>query len=62
MISVYTLVSEDGVVGLNGRQWLLDDQNELMQFTSEEEARAFLENAGTDPDDEFIGYELEEEN
>ena len=57
MIIVSTIVSEDGVIGLNGKQYLLDDENELKYFETEEDARNFIEENGADPDDEFIEYE-----
>ena len=57
MIIVSTIVSEDGVIGLNGKQYLLDDENELKYFATEEDARNFIEENGAAPDDEFIEYE-----
>ena len=61
-IIVYTLVSPDGVIGLNGKQWLLDDDGELMKFDTLTDAKDFIEDAGEDPEDEWIGYqELEQE-
>ena len=59
-ISVYTYECADGVVGLNGKQWLLDERNQLMLFNSINEARDFLSDKGVDPDGEYIGYEDEE--
>lgn len=55
-VIVYTVVSPDGVIGLNGRHYLLDDHNELLKFESLQEAKDFLEEAGQDPEDEFIDY------
>ena len=60
-IIVSTIVSEDGVVGLNGKQYLLDEENNLMYFDTIEDAREFIEDAGADPDDEYIEYEEEKE-
>ena len=57
MITVYTLVSSDGVIGLNGKQYLLDEDGELLTFESEEDARQFIEDNGEDADNEFIEYE-----
>ena len=57
MISVSTLVSEDGVKGLNGKRYLLDENDEPMLFKSIDEARIFVEDNGEDPDNEFIDYE-----
>ena len=59
-ISGYTYECADGVVGLNGKQWLLDEKNQLMLFNSINEARDFLSDNGVDPDGEYIGYEDEE--
>ena len=38
---VYRDYTEDGVVGLNGRQYLLDDRNDVLAFKSYDEARLF---------------------
>ena len=58
MIIVKTLVDpEEGIIGLNGAFYLLDDMGEVMEFESEEEARDFLRCNGEDPDNEFIEYE-----
>ena len=59
MISVSTLVSEDGVIGLNGKRYLLDENDELMLFKSIDEARQFIKDNGEDPDNEYISYEEE---
>ena len=58
MIIVKTLVDpEEGIIGLNGAFYLLDDMGEVMEFESEEGAREFLRCNGEDPDNEFIEYE-----
>lgn len=57
MIAVYTLVSEDGVIGLNGRRYLEDDEGEILEFNSIGEARTFIKEHGEDPDNEYIEYE-----
>ena len=57
MIIVSTIVSEDGVIGLNGKQYLLDDNGELKYFDSLHDAKMFISEFGVDPDDEFIEYE-----
>tara|TARA_R100000306_G_C4344475_1_gene126927 strand:- start:576 stop:794 length:219 start_codon:yes stop_codon:yes gene_type:complete len=57
MITISTLVSEDGVIGLNGKRYLLDDEDELILFKSIDEAREFVEDNGEDPDNEYIDYE-----
>tara|TARA_Y100000310_G_scaffold305305_1_gene345319 strand:- start:110 stop:304 length:195 start_codon:yes stop_codon:yes gene_type:complete len=43
MICVKTLICQDGVIGLNGYQYLHDSDNKLMTFDSETEAIYFLE-------------------
>ena len=40
--------TEDGVVGLNGDQYLLTDNGDLMEFQKREEAVAFLVDVGID--------------
>ena len=57
MIVVSTIASNDGVIGLNGKQYLLDTDDEVMVFENEESARAFIEEHGEDPDSEYIDYE-----
>ena len=57
MIIVSTIVSEDGVIGLNGKQYLLDDNDELKYFDSLHDAKMFLSEFGVDPDGDFIEYE-----
>jgi len=57
MIVVSTIASNDGVIGLNGKQYLLDTDDEVMVFKNEESARAFIEEHGEDPDSEYIDYE-----
>ena len=57
MIAVSTLVSEDGVIGLNGKRYLLDEEGELILFKSIDEAREYVEGHGEDPDNEYIDYE-----
>ena len=61
MIAVYTLVSEDGVIGLNGRRYLEDDEGEILEFNSIGEARTFIKEHGEDPDNEYIEYEDNED-
>tara|TARA_R100000306_G_C4299970_1_gene104577 strand:- start:430 stop:630 length:201 start_codon:yes stop_codon:yes gene_type:complete len=60
MIVVSTWVSKDGVIGLNGKLFLLDENNQIMEFDNETEARQFLSDHGVDPDSEDIEYELED--
>tara|TARA_A100001201_G_scaffold117002_1_gene100593 strand:- start:885 stop:1070 length:186 start_codon:yes stop_codon:yes gene_type:complete len=40
--------TEDGVVGLNGDQYLLTDNGDLMEFQEREEAVSFLVGIGVD--------------
>jgi len=62
MVLAYTMVSADGVIGLNGRQYLLDDDDNLMKFATIEDAKEFISDGGDDPEDEFIDYsELDDE-
>jgi len=56
MITAYTLVSTDGVVGLNGRFYLLDDDDEVMLFKNIIETQKFIADGGEDPFDEYISY------
>ena len=57
MIAVSTLVSEDGVVGLNGKRYLLDENDELMLFESVDDAKQFIADNDGEPDNEYIDYE-----
>ena len=62
-VIAYTVVSPDGVVGLNGRHYLLDEENEVIVFKSLDEAKEFIDDAGEDPEDEFIDYsEIDEDD
>jgi hypothetical protein len=61
VVTVSTIESPDGVIGLNGRMHLLDDKGEIMKFDTIEQARQFIEDAGEDPDNEYIDYEESEE-
>ena len=40
--------TEDGVLGLNGDQYLLTDTGDLMEFQEREEAVSFLVDVGVD--------------
>ena len=58
MIVIKTSVDpNEGIIGLNGDFYLLDDMGEVMEFESKGEARDFLRCHGEDPDDAFIEYE-----
>ena len=52
-----TLMCSDGVIGLNGYQYLLDDYDNEMEFASEEDAVRFLLDNGYSKD--WIGEWLE---
>ncbi len=55
-----TLVCNDGVVGLNGWQYLLNDKEEEMEFESVKQAKEYLINAGETEEwiDEWVEYKL----
>ena len=57
-----TLLCEDGVVGLNGYQYLLDDEGNEMEFASEEDAVKFLLDNGYSKDwiEEWLEFETKE--
>ncbi len=55
-VVAYTVRSPDGVIGLNGRFYLEDDDGERMLFKNIEDAKDFIADGGEDPEDEFIGY------
>ena len=57
MIVVSTLISDDGVVGLNGKRYLLDEDDELMLFESVDDAKQFIADNDGEPDNEYIDYE-----
>ena len=44
---IRTLVSPDGVIGLNGWQYLLDDDGEEMEFDNTDSANSFLLDNGS---------------
>ena len=60
MIAVSTMVSDDGVVGLNGKRYLLDENGVLMLFKSVDDAKQFIGENGEDPDNEYLDYEEQE--
>ena len=57
MIYLKTLVCPDGVVGLNGWQYLMGDDDELMPFKDNESATIFLKDNGYDQ--EWIAENIE---
>jgi len=61
-IYVYRDYTDDGVTGVNGKQYLLDDNNQLMKFKSENKARKYLTSHDIDIDaDEYMHFETEQE-
>tara|TARA_B100001245_G_C22479058_1_gene244376 strand:+ start:256 stop:462 length:207 start_codon:yes stop_codon:yes gene_type:complete len=57
MWAVKTAVDpNEGIVGLNGDFYLLDNDGVIMRFCTKEDARAFIADVGEDPDDEYIDY------
>ena len=54
-----TLMCSDGVIGLNGYQYLLDDYDNEMEFASEEDAVRFLLDNGYSKDwiEEWLEFE-----
>jgi hypothetical protein len=59
-MKVRTLVCKDGVVGLNGYQYLLDSENNEMEFQTQSEAVEFLTNNGCSKD--WVSENVEFEN
>ena len=50
--------TDDGVMGLNGNQYLLDDDGNVMEFTEKQKAIDFLMEHGVDiEDDEGISLQ-----
>ncbi len=45
---IRTLICQDGVVGLNGYQYALDDAGDYLVFDNETKARKFLLTSGID--------------
>ena len=65
MIVVRTMESPDGILGLNG-WWYLEERTSdgtqsLQKFSKIEEAKAFVEEGGDDPDNEWIEYREEDD-
>lgn len=52
--SIYRDYTEDGVIGLNGKQFLLDNNDEPMEFPSRADAIQFLEDNGVDITDDDL--------
>ena len=45
---IYRDYTEDGVIGLNGKQYLLDDRDNVLGFKSYADAERFLDEHGVD--------------
>ena len=45
---IYRDYTEDGVIGLNGKQYLLDDRDNVLGFQSYADAERFLDEHGVD--------------
>ena len=58
MIIISTDISDDGVIGLNGKRYLLDENNRVKKFRNTEEAMDFIREQGVDPHSEYIEYEV----
>ena len=64
MISIYRYIND---ISLNGREYLLDEENQILKFTNEKQAFNFLSNGGVEAKDEEeleeygIYFEIEEE-
>jgi len=41
-------------ISINGNEWLLDDENNVMEFNSKDEAKDFLRENGVDIDIEEV--------
>jgi len=59
-VLVRTIQSPDGVLGLNGWWYLLDEDDNPIRFNGVEEAMEYIEDNGGDPHDEYTEY-IEEE-
>ena len=49
MISIYRYIND---ISLNGREYLLDEENQILKFTNEKQALNFLSNGGVEAKDE----------
>ena len=54
MISIYKYINN---ISLNGKEYLLDEENQVLKFTNEKQAFNFLSDGGVEAKDE---EELEE--
>ena len=63
VIGIRTLVSSDGVIGLNGYFYLEDEEGNQLIWSSLEKAKQYIIDCGEDPDDRYIEYyNLEKED
>ena len=53
---IKSAVDQDGILGLNGDTYLLDDDGEVMEFETELEAKFFIADAGEDPMADYLDY------
>ena len=49
MISIYRYIND---ISLNGREYLLDEENQILKFNNEKQAFNFLSNGGVEAKDE----------
>jgi hypothetical protein len=49
MISIYKYIND---ISLNGREYLLDEENQILKFTNKKQALNFLSNGGVEAKDE----------
>ena len=49
MISIYRYIND---ISLNGREYLLDEENQILKFTNEKQAFNFLSDGGIEAKDE----------
>ena len=49
MISIYRYIND---ISLNGREYLLDEENQILKFNNEKQALNFLSNGGVEAKDE----------
>ena len=48
---------QEGIVGLNGVFYLLDEYGDVKNFETQKDAKTFIEDVGGDPEDEYLEYE-----
>jgi hypothetical protein len=57
MIIISTDISDDGVIGLNGKRYVIDENKRVKKFKSISEAMDFIREQGVDPHSDYIEYE-----